>query len=143
MLENEQSCKIKPHGLWNYTRVFHCNRLRICFIGWECEIVYEIATAFGLRKQHIKSNIYSTIQEIPIWWKTKPFGEQLRAVTKTNWRETFNKEHKENCCCTFGHPKSFNIDSSTGKNYKKKIAYLFMKMKWQTKDLFEMYNIKL
>lgn len=33
-------------------------------------------------------------------------------ATKTNWRETFNQEHKENCWSVFKPLKSFNIDSS-------------------------------
>lgn len=58
-------------------------------------------------------------------------------VTKTNWREIFNHEHKENCCSTFQHPESFNIDSSTG--WKKGIQLIYW-WKWNGREIEFLWN---
>ena len=48
-------------------------------------------------------------------------------ATKTNWRETFNQEHKENYWSSFKPLKSFNIDSSA--EWKSRIWLIYW-WKW-------------
>lgn len=60
-------------------------------------------------------------------------------ATKTNWRETFNQEHKEKCWSSFKPLKSFNIDSSA--EWKSRIWLIYW-WKWNGWERGFLWNAK-
>lgn len=112
--------------VWNMLRTFwaqhHIGHLRLQF---------NIPTGTNsLWSERTTSKVISSLHRHP---RENYFSrEQMVLVsslpaTKTNWRETFNHEHKENCWSSFKPLKSFNIDSSA--EWKRRIWLIYW-WKW-------------
>lgn len=65
--------------------------------------------------------------------------QMVLTATKTNWRETFNQEHKEKCWSSFKPLKSFNIDSNA--EWKSRI-WLTYWWKWNGWERGFLWNAK-